>query len=53
MFIKLYESSAPENNRWLVKDPFELRLLLNNVPLSLENIFGIWHGWVVSGNKPS
>lgn len=31
------------NNRWLVKDTFELGLLLNNVPLCHENVFEIRH----------
>ena len=36
---------------WLVKDLFELRLLLNDVPVFHDNLFEIWCGQIVSSNK--
>lgn len=37
------EERLVQNNRWLVKDTFELGLLLNNVPVSHETLSGIRH----------
>ena len=37
------EERLVRNNQWLVKDTFELGLLLNNMPVSHENLFGIRH----------
>lgn len=37
------EERLVQNNRWLVKDTFELGLPLNNVPVSHETLSGIRH----------
>ena len=42
---------STRDNRWLVKDMFKLRLLLNDVPVFHENLFEIQCGRTVGSNK--